>query len=472
MLQRTLLCALLTVAPAAATAAEDQASPPASVEAGTGSRWSTTATAREEWRGRIATGPEGLSESDHTARVFLDADARSASEAVTLGGSLGLWWRFEESYGGEDGRPLGLASPRDRFHLDVYSLYARWMPGTVLRSIAAGRQEAAYGLPGAFDGLSLTLRPAPMLDVFAFGGRSVHFFEVDPDLFENWLASAGVALRGDWWRLEADYRFMAEDVATFPADPTQSSKSDPTTKVSLTNHGYGLAAWLRHGDWLNAKVQVRGLDDQLQLVGGAVHAEWLAQELGVDARLDVQPSTLRELNEFDSPFFLTLGESRPHLKARVDLFKNFTTPAGLYGIHLGGDARQLIDAEESAFNRNLLRGYLLLSAQKIAGTGLYLSALGEINRIPNPASGTDEALWAVGGALGFDKKPFKAEVGSAFHRYDYVYYQSPEERADVREFYGDVKVKVLDWLALRGRYSYEVFDRTIHTVTVSLTEAY
>ena len=63
-------------------------------------------------------------------------------------------------------------------------------------------------------------------------------------------------------------------------------------------------------------------------------------------------------------------------------------------------------------------------------------------------------------------------MGTAYYRYQYVYYQSPEELADVREFYGDVKVNVLHWLAVRARYSYQIFDRNLHTVTVSLVEAY
>lgn len=453
------------ILPCAALAAEPAAPPPPAAEvAQPAPSWSAMATVREEYRGRFSSGP---SESDHTLRLFADVDARSPQEAVAIRGSLGFWWRAAQSWSTAEGSELtGLFSPRDPVWLDVYALSAEWRPGRVLESLIAGRQEAEHGTAATFDGLSLQLAPAHGFEVFAFGGRSVHFFEIEPGLFENWMASAGLGFRGAAWRIEADYRFLKEDAPALPADPAQGDKGEPLTKKELLDHSYGVAAWFRHEDWFNARLQVRGLNDAFHLVGAAVRVEWLAQQLGLDARLDVQPATLGEINEFDSPLFLTLGESKPHLKARVDLFKIFTSGAGDYGVHLGGDVRQLIDAEESPFNRNLLRGYLVLSAQKIAGTGLYLSASGEYHRV---AAG--EGLLTAGGALGWDRKPVRAEVGTSYHRWQYVYYQAPEEIADVREVYADVKVNVVKWLALRARYSFQVFDRELHTVTFAISEA-
>ncbi len=498
MLHRHLLPLLLAVTPAAAAAAEAEAPPAtpapppaaapapagdaaaptagASVETGAAPQWSVSATAREEWQGRFASSAGGPSESDQTARVFLNADAHSPRDAVALHGSLGLWWRFSQDYAGEDNRPLALGSPRDNpFWLDVYNLSGEWRPGGVVGSVAVGRMDTRHGTPGAFDGLALTLKPTRATEVFAFGGRSVHFFEVDQDVFEDWMVSVGAGVRGDWWKLEADYRFLTEDVTTTPDDPTQSGKigdDNRATKARVDDHSYGVAAWVRLGSWFNARVQARGINDRYQLIGAAVHAEYTPLDMGVDVRFDVQPSTLGELNEFDNPYFLTLGESKPHLKLRVDLYKHFATSLGDYGVHLGGNWRQVLYGEdEGAFNRNLLRAYLILSAQRIAGTGLYVSAIGEMDRARDPVSTRLETLWTAGGAIGWDQKPVKAEIGTNYYAWRYVYYQSPEERADVREFYGDVKVNVLKWLALRARYSYEVFDRTIHTVTVGVSEA-
>jgi len=124
---------------------------------------------------------------------------------------------------------------------------------------------------------------------------------------------------------------LAEDV------PTTTALTD-IPKTSVTNHTYGLSGWFRESDWLNARLTFRGIDSQVAELGAAVRAEWMAQHLGLDARIDVQPSTLSEMNEYDSAFFLVLGESKPHYKARVDLFKSFATTAGEYSIHLGGDA--------------------------------------------------------------------------------------------------------------------------------------
>ncbi len=445
--------------PVLAQAAEPPAAAPVAAEASAPAErgWSTSVVGREEYRFRTSPTP---SESDHLIRLGLDVSAASPRDTFGLEASLGLWYFPGESKPEDSTEPFGLSRPRERFSLDVYSLNAEWRPGNVLRSLRVGRQETEHGPVGTFDGLSLALQPARGLRLVAFGGRTAHFFELDQDAFEDWVASVGLELRGENWRLEADYRLLKEDVTSADAD-------GELTRLGVTDHSYGLAGWFRAGDWLKGKVAVRGVDSTLGLVAAAVRAEWVEQHLGADLKVDLQPMELRELNELDSPFFLTLGPSKPHLKARLDAFKAFPTSAGEFALHLGGSVRQLLEGEEEAFNRNLLRVYLLASAQRIAGTGLFANAVGQWDR-----SGGGRGAVSAGGALGWDQRPLRAELGTAYHRYQYVYYQSPEELADVREFYGDVRVKVLDWLSVRARYSYQIFDRNLHTLTVSLVEAY
>jgi hypothetical protein len=463
------------LAPALALAdppASDQPAPavpaPAAVQESAEPAWSGWVHADEEYRYRNSSG-DNANEQDHLGRLIFDGDLHSPSEAFNFHGSAALWLR-----GGDEavaGQPFGLSSVRDEsFWLDVYQLWADWSPHGVIHDIRLGRMETEHGQPGTFDGLSITLHPTEILKIFAFGGRTVHFYELQQGIFEDWMGSVGLELRGDRWRIELDYRFLKEDVqcsngqdAACPADTATS-----VAKISLQNHSYGITGWYRQGDWLNVKVQLRGIDQQISQVGAALRAEWVAQQLGLDAKVDVQPATLGELNELDSPFYLTLGESLPHVRARLDGFKGFAAgAAGDYAIHLGGDFRQLLSGDEGPFNRNLTRGYLLFSAAKIGGTGLFASLVGEIDRVDG-----GKGLWTVGGALGWDHKPLRVEVGSDFQRYQYIYYLSPEELTDVREFYGDIRVRLLSWLTARARYSYEIFDRRLHTVTVSLAQAY
>jgi len=42
----------------------------------------------------------------------------------------------------------------------------------------------------------------------------------------------------------------------------------------------------------------------------------------------------------------------------------------------------------------------------------------------------------------------------------------------VRVYYAEATVRPLRWLAVRARYSAEVFDRTLHTATLSLAQTY
>lgn len=421
-----------------------------------GPSWTGFASAREEYRYRRST---GIDEEDQLLRLALDAQAISPASNFELAASLGLWWRLTDTR--RENQPWGLAEVRNEdLWFDVYQLNAGWKPGGALRSVKVGRIEAEHGRPATFDGLAVTLQGTSRARLFAFGGRTVHFFSINDDVFEDWIASLGGEVLFDKWKLELDWRLLKEDV------PAETQLEDPE-RESVTNSSYGVAAWWRPSDWLNARLRLRMIDADFEQVGGAVRAEWREQRLGVEAKVDFQPSTLRQLNEFDDPYFVTLGESKPHMKARLNVFKDFETGAGDFSINLGADGRQVLEGGESRFNRNFLRGYLLLSARRIAGTGLFASAIGEIHRLK-----AGKGLLTAGGALGWDQKPLRAEVGTAWQRYEYVYYQTPEERSDVRSIYGDVRVDVLQWLALRARYSYEIFDRRLHTVTASVAQTF
>jgi len=167
----TTLASVIAVLLPTAALAED-APPPVEAVSEPSPQWSTMATAREEYRARLSRLPV---ESDQTARLTLDAEGHSPTDEFSVRGSLGLWWRFDENYA----TPTALASPRDSLWLDVYQLSADWRPHRLLELVRAGRQDAEFGNPATFDGLTAIVKPAPWLRFFAFGGRSEHFFSVN-----------------------------------------------------------------------------------------------------------------------------------------------------------------------------------------------------------------------------------------------------------------------------------------------------
>ena len=171
----------------------------------------------------------------------------------------------------------------------------------------------------------------------------------------------------------------------------------------------------------------------------------------------------------DNPFYLTLGQSLPHLKINLDAWKGFDTAAGLFTAHVGAQARQLINSDETLFNRNFLRAYLLATATQLGGTNFYVSANVEYDQ--DGFTGSNGTFTATGN-VGWTRKFVRLEAGTYYQRWRYVYFQQPEELANVRGYYGDASYTFARWMTVRARYSYEVFDRVLQTFTASLSQAY
>lgn len=445
--------------PGASTAAVTGA--PASEAAPEPRRWDLDVGAREEYRFRTSASPD---ESDHELRLDLDFGIRNPSGSFHAAGDLTLWWDAFRAPAESEGKPFGLGTVQAGRNpwFNVFQLYGEYAGNGVLRTVRAGRQDAEHGRPAAFDGAYLALRPAPRLSLFAFGGRTEHFFETNMPLFEDWIASAGAGFRVlEGLRLEADYRFLREAV------PSEGGRTP------VLNHSYGLTVFYRVASLVQATVGVRGLDGGLGEVRGVLRLFLPKQEFGVDAHVYVQPVELKELNEYDNPYFLTLGSSLPHARWKLDLYKvlTLTRGGGRLEAHLGYAGRQLLDGEETPFNRNVARLYGLLGAYDLGLKGLFVQvSLDRVSDHAFPVLG--KGLFAVNAALGYERDWLRVEAGTQYHRWQYSYYQDVEELADVRVYFLEARVRPLSWLALRARYSAETFDRVLHTVTVGLTQTY
>ncbi len=427
----------------------------------------------EEYRLRVSISPDGGgnltnpvagSESDHDLRLFLDVGVRDPSDRFGAQAALGLWWDMDGSI--PEGEPSGLGSLYDYRQpwWDVFKLQADYRSSGYLRLARAGRLASEHGLPVTFDGVSfLVTGVRPFLDLFLFGGRSVHFFETQVDTFEDWIASAGAVIRPmPSIRLELDYRFVQEDVLQL----------DRKTKRDLNDHLYGLSAWFRHSDWLYARVYTRGLNDSVSHTGASAKLAFPSLGLGANLVLDAQVIGLKEINEREDPYFTILGESLPHLRWQVDLWKMFETAAGEYAVHAGWNGRDLLEGVEGPFNRNVGRIYILFEATDIVLKGPFagLAAEGHYSHAGGQLS--HEMIYTAGGSAGYATTKLKVEAGSYYQRYKYDYYRDLREIDDVRTFFGTFSYKLLGWLTLRARYEFEQSDRDFHTVTLALSQTY
>ena len=441
---------------------------PARADSGVGG-WTVTLDAAEGYRFRHASAPatdaaDGTGdEADHDLRLLLTSRVHDGEDHFAADLALALWADVDGRSPG--GKPSDLGGIYDdgsspSIWFDVYSLSAEYRTRGVLALVRGGRQSAEHGPLATFDGATLRLRAAgPAFELFAFGGRTVHFFELDAGLFEDWIASGGVVARPlRNLRLELDYRFLMEDT---------------TTSDGLVDHTYGAKVWYAPTDWLRLVGAVRGVDDAVSHVGLSASANWERLAFGVRARIDGQPATLRELNERDDPYYALLGPSLPHVRGHVDLWKTFDTGAGLYGLHLGWDGRFLVADEPTRFNRDYGRLYFLAEGTDLFVRGPFATFVVEYHYTHQGSGFGDDGLFAVGGSAGYDVPVFRAEVGTMYQRFAYDYFRDANEVEDVRTVFLDLRARPWSWLSLRARYEYEKrTDHDVHTVTMTVTQRY
>jgi opacity protein-like surface antigen len=423
---------------------------------GEGRAWDFYVQADEKYRYRFAPDQD---ETDQDLSLFLDGGTVDPTDRFAADLSLGVWWDLDGT--GDSGGTSTFSSPYDTgdsaVWLDVHKLSAEYRDSKTLKLARAGRQVSEYGQIFTFDGATLVLKPwAPYLQVYLFGGRSVHFFEIDQKIFEDLFVTGGVEIRPTKdVRLDLDYRF---------------AKEDTTEEEDLHENTVGFKGWFRHDDWLDLQGSMRVLNGEAAFVGGAARFDWAKRGIGAELSARVQLVTLRELTEVEDPYYSILGESLPHVRFDAHVWKQFSTEAGIYMIDLGFEGRQLTADDPTPFNRNFSRAYGLATGRDIFLKGLFLSLV--LDWGATDLSSDSDGDWALGGSVGYESKAFRAEVGTYYQQFNYDYYLDVEEKTNVRTLFGDVRKELRQWLSIYGRYEFERFDRDIHTATMGLTQKF
>jgi len=483
------LCACLALlGPTSAVTAQEaleETSPPA-VTTTDGGGWNFWFNTLEEYRLRVATDPTAptlsaierpasnqvTGQTDHDVRLFFDGSMNDGTDALSAHLAFNMWTDVDGTTP-EDDDVSGLGTMYDGasapLWFDVYSLYGKYATGGFLKSLKVGRQSTNYGRMTTFDGLSVDLEAVDkMLDFFVFGGRTVHFFEADAGLFEDFLGSVGTTIRpSKTVKVELDYRFVQEDMTV-----NSALAEGDTVRDSLTEHAYGAKVWYRPADWFSAKLKFHGITDKIANIGLLADFNWSSLGFGVTAKVDAQPSTLRELNETDDRYFAILGESLAHVKANLQVWKTFETDFGNFGLHAGWKERVLLkDAVVgSAFNHNMGIFYGLVQVSDIGTKSPFASVMLAQALNHTETQFFDAGVLTVGGSIGWEADSARGEIGSFYQQYKYDYYKDVQERTDVRTLFAAAQYEPLDWLALRARYEYEQFDRDVHTFTFTLTQ--
>ncbi len=453
LLHRTLLAALAVLLAVPSGGRADEGAP-----AKARSYWFNF---QEEYRLRTAgegstAGLHGDSETDHEIRLYGAGGWRDAKDRFYATAAMGMWFHLDEDHEGVPSNLTGIEDELTRF--DLYSAYLEYHSKKWLREIRLGRQHTAYGIPATFDGLHTRFRPAPVLDLFLFGGHTAHFFEHGAEEFDDWMASAGTSIRPvEGLRIDLDYRFTLEDIGD---------------QEGWIDHSYGGVVWYNPLPWLYMKANGRGIGDEFSHLG--FHARFEFDRIHMGGRLgaDSQLVTLRELNERDNPFFAILGESLPHTRWEAAVWKAFPAgKAGTYTIEAGWNHRA-VHVSETEFNRDHGKAYFMFTAEDFGVVGPFVQAAVEAHFAKITGDVGDEGLITAGGAVGYKNRFIRAEAGTWYQRFKYNYYRDVQEIDDVRTVFTSVTWKALDWLSVRARYQYEnLEDRDMHTVFLTLTQS-
>jgi hypothetical protein len=432
--------------------------------------WSGELSLVQEYRVRAAgSGLDGSSgtlgapvgaETDQDLRLTLDGQGRGYHDHLQGQISAALWYDVDGHV--PQGQPdvFGEISDYRQPLFVVYALSAEWRHSLPLEYLRLGRQASEHGLPITFDGASLGLRLwERKLSLFGYAGRTIHFFEAQPGLFENWVTCVGAGYRPSQnVRLEFDSRFEHDSILA----------QDQQERVWVYAHSYGLTLSMRREEsW--AKLFVRGLDRSASHAGGALRLVFPSIALGVDAQVNAQLRTLGEISENENPFFSLLGPSLPNLRTRFEVWKEIGLGQRTkLNLRAGWRMRQLLSGVEGPFNRNFGGVYFQTELNDLTIKGLFATGILEWNYVPWSLS--NDSFLALGGSAGYSTRKVKAEAGTYYQRWKVNYYRDVEELQDARTVYGSAGFRVLPWLEVRARYTLEIVDRYIHSAFFSLRE--
>ncbi len=434
--------------------------------------WSGELSLMEEYRVRTANSGPAISSGatgaptvetpkpDQDLRLTLDAQGRGYHDRLRGQISAALWLDVDGRVPSGQPDVFGETSDYRQPLILVYSLQAEWRRSLSLEYLRLGRQASEHGLPLTFDGGSLELRLwERRLSLFGYAGRTVHFFESQPGLFENWVTCAGAGYRPTQdVRLEFDSRFEHDSIVA----------QDGQERRWVYAHSYGLTMSTRFEEsW--AKLFVRGLNRSASHAGGALRLSFPSIALGIDAQASAQLRTLGEISENENPFYSLLGPSLPNLRTRLEVWKEIglgqTTTLNL---RAGWRVRQLLRGAERTFNRNFGGVYFETEVDHLAVKGLFATGILEWNYIP--WSLTKDSFLALGGGAGYSTRKVKVEAGTYYQRWKVNYYRDVQELQNARTIYGSAGFRALPWLEVRVRYNLEIVDRTIHSAFLTIRE--
>ncbi len=335
-------------------------------------------------------------------------------------------------------------------HLDMNHLLPH------LTQLRVGRQAGTRDEAIFFDGVGADIAVTDGLNMTAYGGAAVHFYEADNDWGSDTLGGLGV----DYSPVRAtgisvDYFAVHDRRNAF----SFTDKNDQLFSVRLRQRLSTYSRIMARYRYLNGEPR--------DLTVRAVDAFPLA-DMQFSVSYVKQFSTQDELSNELSPYYDVLGQSRPYQSFDGKMRKLFGRQVAL---DLGYFERSLLEAgDENAFNRAYKRYYSVLEVSDVLREGLTLSVIGEHWETRSRAF--NSAGFDAGYAFKHAAKNGRINAGTYYSLYRYDYYIQLGERQQVRTYYVKGKMPLNRNYSLSGSYEYEDSVENYQTAKVEISYAF
>jgi hypothetical protein len=335
-------------------------------------------------------------------------------------------------------------------HLDMNHLLPH------LTQLRVGRQAGTRDEAVFFDGIGADIEVTNRLNLTAYGGAAVHFYELNNDWGSDTLGGLGM-----------DYS---------PARATGMSLDylavhDKRNAFSFTDQNDQLLSFRlrqRISAYLSMMARYRYLNgDPRDITVRAIDA-FPEADMQLSAGYVKQFTTQNELSNELSSYYDVLGQSRPYQSFDGKVRK-------LFGRHVALDVgyftRSLLEgADENAFNRSYRRYYAVVELSDVLREGLTFSLIGEHWATASRAlsSGGFDAAYSFKSA----SRSARINAGTYYSLYKYDYYVLLGERQQVRTYYIKGKVPLNRNYSLNGSIEYEDSIENYQTAKVEISYAF
>ncbi len=327
-------------------------------------------------------------------------------------------------------------------------------PFPYFTQIRMGRQSGTRDEQVFFDGVAADIKASSALNLTLYGGAAVHLYEIDNHWGDDTLAGAGLDYSpASSTRVSLDY-LSVKDLQTFPTTPETTD---------LRDHMISLKLWQSLASFLKASVKYRYLNSEPRDLSVRAISAFPEADTQLYINYFRQFRTQNELSNELSLYFSVLGKSSPYQSIDVKLRKLF----GLhYAVDVGYFKRGLLEEnQESAFDKDFSRAFLLFELIDLPKEGLSLTLTGE--RWETTGRDYNSAGLDIGYAFK-NKKSARINIGTYYSLYKYDYYNEPGVRENVRTYYINGRYPLSKSFSINGSYEYESSIENYQTLKLGM----